>query len=92
MTPIYKKTFDSPLLEELLRLTQKEWMKLKSIDITQDEYFELLTIFNDPEYNKEKFNLTRVSLLFNKVNITIDGQIIFNSSDDQKSKSWYKKI
>ena len=29
MTPIYIKTFDSPLLAELLRLTQKEWMKLK---------------------------------------------------------------
>lgn len=92
MTPIYIKTFDSPLLAELLRLTQKEWMKLKSIDITNDEYLELLEIFNDPEYNKEKFNSTRKCMLFNKVIITVGGVNILATAEDSKNKSWYKKI
>jgi len=74
MTPIFKKTFDSPTLVELKRLSDKEWMHLKSIDLTILEYLELVDIFADEEYTKQTFEIGRDNVTFNKVIITIAGQ------------------
>ena len=90
MTPIYKKTFDSPVLAELNQITKKDWILLKSIDITIEEYEELKSIFIDPEYNKDRFSTDHLNLLYNKVIITIEGQTIVeyksNIEIDQTSK------
>lgn len=99
MTPIYKKTFDSPVLEELNSLSQKDWNRLKSIDITHEEYIELNSIFKDPDYNKERFDIGTTNLKYSRVIITINGEngieYINNSNANKQqliNKPWYKKI
>ena len=98
MTPIYKKTFNSPVLDELNRLTREDqvWMELACIDITTAEWGELIDIFNDPDYIKrERFDIGSYTLSFKRVTITIEGQngidYINAIHDAQHPKGWFPK-
>ena len=96
MIPTYLKTFDSPVLTKLIDLT-KDWIKLKSIDLTYDEFEELNSIFKDPDYNKrDRFEICSSNLYFNKVLITINGQngisYIESKYPIDLKKPWYKKL
>lgn len=72
MTPVYKKTFDSPLLIRLENIIRMNTDTLQSVDLTKEEFNELYDMFSDKEYFDKKFEPIHDQLMFDNVIITVN--------------------